>query len=471
MNGKYKYLIKNVGILTISNFASKVLVFLLVPLYTNVLTTEEYGIYDLAVTTAQLLLPLLTLNISDAVMRFCMDRAVDKSDVIRYGMRYVLLSFIPVSFFVIALRVTGMFESIHGYEYCMLFYYLLYALNQFLLQTAKGNEHVRNLGVAGALGTMIMVLGNIAGLLLLHGGLKMFFVANIASQGVSALYLFFREKVWIYFEKRKIDRQIKHEMLAYAVPLTFTAVSWWVNHAADKYTVTIMIGAAANGLLSVAYKIPTILNTVQQIFIQAWQVSAIKEYKTDDDNGLAFHKIIYSISIAALSVVCSGLILTTRIVARFLYAKDFYAAWQYVPFLLVACIINAASGIIGPILLAQKETKTMARSAIIGSAANIVMNIIGVKFLGIQGATIATMISSFIIYFVRYIYVRNVISVRDFMITFGIWMLLLLQGCTLIYTTRMSWQFIIMLLICVISVLYSLRTINRCRANGVGVNQ
>lgn len=40
---KYKYLFKNVGLLTISNFGSKILSFLLVPLYTSLLTTGEYG--------------------------------------------------------------------------------------------------------------------------------------------------------------------------------------------------------------------------------------------------------------------------------------------------------------------------------------------------------------------------------------------------------------------------------------------
>lgn len=71
-------LIKNMGILTLSNFATKFLVFLLVPLYTSVLSTKEYGSYDLAVSTVTLLYPILSLNIVDAVMRFTMDKTYDK---------------------------------------------------------------------------------------------------------------------------------------------------------------------------------------------------------------------------------------------------------------------------------------------------------------------------------------------------------------------------------------------------------
>ena len=74
MAERVKYLFKNMGILTISSFASKILVFLLVPLYTSILSTSEYGTYDLVVSTISLIYPILTMNIYDAVMRYCLDK-------------------------------------------------------------------------------------------------------------------------------------------------------------------------------------------------------------------------------------------------------------------------------------------------------------------------------------------------------------------------------------------------------------
>lgn len=92
MDSKYKYLLKNSSILAISNFSSKLLVFFLVPLYTGVLSTAEYGIYDLIVSTVSLLLPILTLNIIDGVMRFSLDNTESKSDVASVGFQFSLLS-------------------------------------------------------------------------------------------------------------------------------------------------------------------------------------------------------------------------------------------------------------------------------------------------------------------------------------------------------------------------------------------
>lgn len=71
---KYKRLISNTVIFAVGTFSSKVLVFLLMPLYTRVLTDAEYGVTDLIVQTGNLLLPLVSLGIINAVIRFGLDR-------------------------------------------------------------------------------------------------------------------------------------------------------------------------------------------------------------------------------------------------------------------------------------------------------------------------------------------------------------------------------------------------------------
>ena len=71
---QYKKFVKNTLLLTLGSFSSKVLIFLLVPLYTSVLTTEEYGVYDLIITTVSLITPIFTLDMCEAVLRFTLDK-------------------------------------------------------------------------------------------------------------------------------------------------------------------------------------------------------------------------------------------------------------------------------------------------------------------------------------------------------------------------------------------------------------
>ena len=67
---KYKRLISDTVIFAIGNLGSKIILFFMVPLYTNYLSAEEYGTSDLVFTIAQLLMPFVSLVIFDAVLRF-----------------------------------------------------------------------------------------------------------------------------------------------------------------------------------------------------------------------------------------------------------------------------------------------------------------------------------------------------------------------------------------------------------------
>lgn len=432
MNNRSKYLIKNVGILTISNFASKILVFLLVPLYTSVLSTEEVGIYDLVVSTVQLLFPILTLNIVDALMRFLMDKSKSKEEVASIGIRYVAISIVPVLLFLIITSQIGHLHNIHGFEVYILLYYLFTCFNQYMIQFAKGIEKVSAMGVAGVLGTVTMLTANIVLLLIIKAGLPGFFVANILGQAVPAIYLFFRTRLYSYISFRLIDKNLRKEMLAYCVPLIATAVGWWVNSASDKYVVSFFCGVAANGVLSVSYKIPAIINTLQSIFIQAWQISAVKEY--GEKGTSEFYGRTFAVLNVFMAAACSVLIIFSKPIGHVLYQKEFYIAWKYVPFLLLASVLNSASGFLGPILSAKKESKPMAMSAVYGASANVIMNIAFVYIVGIQGATIATVISSFIIYWVRKRAVGDEIKIEGYRIVLITWMLLCIQAVFEIYT-------------------------------------
>ena len=86
---KYRYLLKNIGLLTLSNFATKLLSFFLVPLYTNVLSTSDYGTYDLLYTTISVLIPILTLNIQDAVVRFSLEKEYDRDAIVTVATKFV----------------------------------------------------------------------------------------------------------------------------------------------------------------------------------------------------------------------------------------------------------------------------------------------------------------------------------------------------------------------------------------------
>ena len=272
MNIRNKYLFKNIGILTISNFSSKILVFLLVPIYTSVLSVDDVGTYDLIVSTISLAFPILTMNIVDGVMRFTMEKTKDKQIIVSIGIKYIIISWCIFAILLNLIKWLGLFSSIIGYERIIYLYFVFYTFNQFMNQLSKGLERVLDMGIAGILSTVIMFGGNIYSLFVLKSGLRGFITVNVLSQIVSSFYFILRLELWKYLKNFKVDLKIQKEMLLYSVPLIASTIGWWINSSFDKYIVTLMCGITANGLLAVAYKIPQIINTIQGIFIQAWRI-------------------------------------------------------------------------------------------------------------------------------------------------------------------------------------------------------
>ena len=451
MDSKSKYLWKNTSILTISNFSSKILVFLLVPLYTSTLTTEEYGIYEIIMSTVQLLIPFLTLNIVDGVLRFMMDVNANKSTIKGIGLAFIVISITIFFIMVVVNSVFDIWNTLKNFEVEAFLYFTFYVFNQLFIQVAKGQENVKELAISGVISTTISLIANVLLLVVIPMGLRGFFSAYILGQLSSALYLMkktcFFKNISLNFNKKELK-----DILNYSIPLIFVSLGWLINNVSDRYVVTWLCGMDQNGIYSVAYKIPTIITTVQNIFLQAWTISAIKEYNSNDRD--LFYKRTFFALNAVMSICCSFLVLTTKIFARLLYAKDFYEAWQYVPFLLVSSVFGAASGYIGPILSAKKNTKVMAMSTFGGAIVNLVLNFVLIYSIGVQGATMATAISNVIIYILRRKAIHNILIDSNYKKIVISWILISIQAIVVIID-----EFVIMQIPIILMIVYIYRHI------------
>lgn len=407
---RISYLAKNIGFLTISSFGTKLLPFFLLPLYTTILTTNDYGRFDIINTTVSLVIPIFTLGLSSSVLRYAMEEGNDKKAVFSYGLKYFLLSSCFVG---ITVLLNELFFKNAFIKQNSLFIFLFFAsstLYGFVSQFSRGLENIQAVAIASVFGTVVIAMLNILFLNLIRMGLTGYLIANILGIFLQTTFLFIMAKLWRYVSFRKISPVLKREMRSYAAPLVVNDVSWWVNNLSDRYVITWLCGMSANGIYSIAYKIPSVLTMTQNIFAQAWTLSAIKEYNSEDAS--TYFSKMYSFYNFAMVLLCSGIIILTRFLARILYAKDFYEAWHYVPFLLISVVFGSLAGYIGAIFGALKVTKTFAYSSVTGAITNIALNIILVQKIGIEGAALATLASYCLIWLLRILTIRKYITLK-----------------------------------------------------------
>lgn len=405
-----KYLARNVGLLTISQFGTKLLSLFLLPLYTNVLSTTEYGTYDLFNSTVLLLIPILTMNICDSSLRFSIDEKSDNKQIFSISMFHFAISILILAVAMGINKVLNIFPIVN--DYAIMFFWLFAgtALNGILSYYARGIDCVKEVSVSGVICSVTMLTLNVLFLLPLHMGVTGYFLANILGVSSQVIYLFIAIKGWKHFTMQKVSPVLHKKMLEYSKPMIINNVAWWVNNVSDRYIVTWLCGVAANGIYSVSYKIPSILMIFQSIFNQAWTLSAVKDFDPKDENGFFIN--MYNSYNICMTVICSLLIAASRVVAKLLYAKDFFVAWQYVPFLLISVVFGALAGYLGGIFGAVKDTKVFAQSTLISAVVNTILNIVLVARIGVIGASIATAIAYMITWLIRLIKVRKYIRLK-----------------------------------------------------------
>lgn len=409
--GKYLYLIKNIGLLALSNFATKLLSFFLVPLYTNILSTTEYGTYDLFYTTASVLVPVFTLNIQESVLRFALDKKYNRDAIVTIAVQYFLFSCSLILVGLVVNSTLHLNQMVSNYAIFFFLMFLSQALSGIVLAYIRGIDKIKELSISSVLASAATIGCNLLFLVVFKWGLYGYFLANIIGPLFQCIYLMAKAHFVTCIRLHSPDySSVKKEMLTYSCPLIANSIAWWINNASDRYVVVLFCGLAANGVYSVASKIPSILNIVQSIFSQAWTLSAVKDFDPEDKN--SFFTNTYKAYNCFMVVLCSAIIVMDKILARFLYAKDFYIAWQYVPWLTIAIVFGALSGYIGGFFSAVKKSDIFAQSTVAGAVLNIILNLVFTPMIGPLGAAIATAICYFVVWVIRYRSSRQFIKLR-----------------------------------------------------------
>lgn len=406
MDTKRRKLIKNSALLLTGNLLSKMMVFLLVPFYTSILSTSEYAIADLITTTVNLVYPLASLSIASAVLRFCLDGAHNKNDIYSISLWIDILGLILTSILlIIIIPVTELAD----YKYYLIAYLIGYTIYYLLLQYAKGCEKVFIYASAGCINTLVLIICNLLFLIGLKIGIKGYLYSMIISQGLSVVYIMVGCKATPQgISVLRGNRRLTKEMIRYSIPLIPGAFSWWLNASADRYIMSWFRPIGELGLYSVASKIPHIQYMIMNALMGAWEISAVEKFGTEENR--SFFSEMFNRYSSFLILICSGICIISKPAAYFLYQKDFFEAWRIVPFLSIASVFEILSLFVGTIFTAAKQTKMIFTTTTIGAVLNVVLNILLIPRFGGFGAAAATATSFFIVYEVRYAFSKRVIK-------------------------------------------------------------
>ena len=400
---KYSELVSNSLILTIGNFITKIIAFLLMPLYTTYMTTEQYGIADIINTVVELLIPIFTLSISEGVFRFCLDKENSKSEILRNSIKVVLLGFIII--LIIAPIANFFIET--NFIVLFLVLYITTAIKNVLSQFCRGIGNIKEFTISGIVGALALVILNIILLVQYKLGVMAYIIAICGSNLVTSIYIYFKCNIKYYIKENKTKQKIEAQLLKYSIYLIPNSIAWWFTNISSRYILMAYGGAKISGIYAASSKIPTIINILSNIFQQAWQSSSTEQYESSNRN--VFYTNIFKVFSIFVIMSASVIILLTPYISKILLTNEFYEGWKITPLLIVSAVMCAYSYYFGTFYVAAKESKWVMISTMIGAITNVFACIILVPKFGMIGAAIASVLSYVIITIVRIINTRKFI--------------------------------------------------------------
>lgn len=200
-----KYLIKNTLLFTLGNLGSKLIVFFLIPLYTNTLSTAQYGTIDLVSTVSTVAVPIFTINICESVMRFALDKNADKEQITQIG-TYILL--LGCLLGLVILPICSIFNQISHYKVLTYFYTVSLAASQLYLCDLRGKELLLQYSIGNILHTLLIAIFNITFLLFLNLGIEGYLLAFILSNIIVAAYALIVGKWYKSFRLKRISKTL-----------------------------------------------------------------------------------------------------------------------------------------------------------------------------------------------------------------------------------------------------------------------
>lgn len=454
---KEKELAKNTAIITLGKICTQLVSFLLLPLYTSLLSTEEYGAVDLVLTYSSLLLPVITLALDQAVFRFLIDVRNDeekKKSVIQSVFRTSALLFLIVSVVIIVIQAFIQ----NGFMIYFWLVLLATTISSILLQLARGLGDSIGYTVGSTVIAVIQVICNVIFLVGFGMGAEGMMLAIFVGNMLGSIFLSKRCNLFYYLHGHQSDKAVLKEMLGYSIPLIPNQLSWWVLNASDRVIVSFFIGIAGNGIIAVANKFPSVYIQFSNIFNISWTESAALHID-DKDAKRFFTNTIVSVYRLFLCLCC-GMIVALPFVFPVMINKQYNEAYNLIPIYMISSLANAVVSLYGVIYVARKRTKEIAQTAMYAAAINAVSHLALIKFIGLYAAAISTLLGYGCMAIYRYYHSRRYLVIKFDTATLLSTVVLIAVSLVSYYSRKMVFQIVVFIIITIFSYVFNKEILN-----------
>ena len=391
--------VKDIGIYAIGNIGSKIITFLMVPMYTHYIDKSDFGYYDICLTWCLLLMPFVTLQLRDGAFRFLLDcdSHTRRQRIVTFVSRTMISTTVLSCIITAALALLTNIQYL-GYALGML---LAMSFQEVYSQVFRGLRNNRAFVTVGILSSLGICLFSIFFVVHLGWGIKGIFLANILARVLALVIVEARVRLITRYIRWSISsREVAYDILRYTLPLLPGSLCWWLTGSSDRLFITHFLGLDANGVYAVATRFTGIIYTLAVIYYQAWQETAILQYNSPDRD--RFFSRMFSSYITLLGLILVGYVFMLKVNYGWLVAEQYQESLNYIYPLGLSAVIFAAAAFFDMGYQCAKDTKRTLPAIMLSAVINVVLNFLLIKPLGVYGAIVTQLVTYLVLFIYRW---------------------------------------------------------------------
>ena len=385
-----KRFLKAIGLYAIGNLGSKLITFLMVPLYTYFVNPADYGFYDICLTLVLAATPLMTLQLRDGAFRFLInnDDNNQKRVVVSFAYKVLILTTILI------VAVGVLLSLLYPMQYLWYVIMLLVVMSfyEVITQMTRGLGDLVGFVTSGIISALGIGIFSIVFVVCFDMGIVGIFLANILARFIALIFVEVRLGIIRnYFTILPNRSFLKRELLKYTIPLMFSTFCWCVMDSNGRLFVQHYLGLEMNGLYAVAFRFATILQTLAVIYFQAWQEMALIHYESKDRDSYfsdMFNAYVYVLS---FFLICLNFVL--KLNYGWLVDSEYAESLWYIYPMSIAVSFYALDLFVDLGYQCAKDTKRMLPSLIVAVMINIFMSLLLVEKFGVWGVVCSSIMA------------------------------------------------------------------------------
>ena len=384
-------LFSNTLLLGVTSAISKAITFLMLPVYTAALSPAEFGVAEILVSTAVLLLPLVSLYAPEAVFRF---RAGGEQGALTTGGLFLLIGLLV---FALSLPLVGLSPRLRPYLWLLYAYVAASLLRSFLAHVLRSDGAFGIYALQQLFCTLLTVLFQFLLLRVYQRGVQGYLLAVVLADATTFLVLFATQPRR-FLPDGAVRRALCGKMASYALPMIPSTVLWWVIAVSDRYLILLWAGESATGLYAAAGRFPGLLTLAVSVFLEGWHYAALRAKK--EEQGALFGRI-YALFLPLLVLLCVGLILFSLPLVRLFTSSVYERAAAFVPLLMFGTLCAGLANFLGSVYHLHLRSGATLFTAALAAGVNVGLNLLLLPSIGVLGAALSTAIAYALLFAVR----------------------------------------------------------------------